>query len=1413
MTGFDNDQDYLESRSETYLRNLPGGAEALDDRLRAEVGVRREIRSDNGQQFEVEVHPDGSEWLLGRVGQSGGTGMMIKGPQAPQGQQQGSGASVAATGTGNAQEGAPQEPRKDGFTEALKDAAKEAGRGVMSGLDQGSLELLKTLRLDDFANWFDSQVEAATGFKGIPYDPPESTGGQMVAGVVQAVPTMIPAARALGGLQKLGTLGRLLYGVGVGATADFAGYSPDDPGFGELAKEIGKMDEPALEAVRSAIEETLAKNEDDGELVKRLKNVGGGALAGGVIEGARGLFKLAKHADPAFLRRLAATGAVGVAMSPDEADASGKTEMMKRLLSGLSRTAADMKFPVRQKLRDLYDQSLKVRDRKLPPVSLGTVGDEEAAAIKAETGLDVAGFERVVDNYGIRHTDKQHGRASTETPRGQLPITRDDIADIPLIVAEPDKIAYGGKDGIGRDIIVYSKTLGDEEERLTFYAEEVRGGKKQLVLQSMWKRKTDEQHGADGAALAPSPTSETLRSAASSDNMASAGPDSKDILSAATGVAVGTGGDDAEARQPEQQQGRVMTIEDLHARQEATGEVQVAGPWRAGLRKAVSIAARDAERPLVERAGGFVKLRPPASAEEAGFLQHLGVPPATGVDFNFAHITSSDDLKAAIDAASQVFAKDIDAAKRGVMKHEATKDIADQLDVSEKVLNRGVGELWNAEQMVAARQMLVTSAQQLDELAQHVRAGTIAPGTASMDETALAFRRQLAFHAAVQAQVKGAQTEIARALSSFRIDVGDDALKGQRIQEMLAQSGGMDDARRMAEDYLAINSRAGRNKFASGSWATKAKNAYFEVWINGLLSNPKTHIVNIAGNAVYGAWQVPERALAGLFGMARTAVTGSEDRVFVGEAMAQIYGSLEGFGDGLRMAAKAFRNEEPLDPIGKIEARTRRAISADNLQVAGPMGKGVDYLGAAIRMPGRFLMAEDEFFKSVGYRMELHSLAYRRMKQALESGASEQDAANVLADTLRNPPTELKAAAEDAARYMTFTKDLESDAMRHVQGLAHTPVGRVILPFVRTPANIMKAAYERSPLYMASPQLWKDISAGGARADVAMARVALGSTMVAWAANLTMEGSVTGGGPADPAEREMWLKSHQPYSVKIGDQWYSYGRIEPLALLFGYTANVVETFKYDVDDKTKDKAALLLVTKVADTLKDKSWLQGVADVSEAMAEPDRFLSVYMARQAGSLGQPVYGSLVRGLVRADDPTIRDSRPDPGEDWALQQLDLMVNGIKSAVGANGDMPPVLDIFGNPKKSQTDDWWEIISPIEATSAKGDPVAEELVRLGMPIAKPDRKIGAVDLSPRQYHDFVELSGKGVKIEGHDFHQALAVLFASPEYLGAFPAVKRRMVKAIYDGYKDVARAELSRRYPDIAPKLMVDQLMRNIR
>jgi hypothetical protein len=128
-------------------------------------------------------------------------------------------------------------------------------------------------------------------------------------------------------------------------------------------------------------------------------------------------------------------------------------------------------------------EAMRIADRQTLLV-IGPV--DNVALILAQTKFNLAGYTRVLDNYGARHTMKQHSDPVRELKRGQLAVTLEDFGLIPLITGEPDYVCADGKNRIGREVIVFVKLIDGIGYR---HVEEIRGKHKLVATDSMRKKK------------------------------------------------------------------------------------------------------------------------------------------------------------------------------------------------------------------------------------------------------------------------------------------------------------------------------------------------------------------------------------------------------------------------------------------------------------------------------------------------------------------------------------------------------------------------------------------------------------------------------------------------------------------------------------------------------------------------------------------------------------------------------------------------------------------------------------------------------------------------------------------------------------------------------------------------------------
>jgi hypothetical protein len=90
------------------------------------------------------------------------------------------------------------------------------------------------------------------------------------------------------------------------------------------------------------------------------------------------------------------------------------------------------------------------------------------------------------------------------------------------------------------------------------------------------------------------------------------------------------------------------------------------------------------------------------------------------------------------------------------------------------------------------------------------------------------------------------------------------------------------------------------------------------------------------------------------------------------------------------------------------------------------------------------------------------------------------------------------------------------------------------------------------------------------------------------------EGLITGHYSNDPAERQRQITSGKPpMSIKIGDQWLSYARVEPVATLMGTVADMMQAYQ-EKRVKNEDLAAADIAKIIGLNLTDKTFTEGLS---------------------------------------------------------------------------------------------------------------------------------------------------------------------------------------------------------------------------
>jgi len=688
----------------------------------------------------------------------------------------------------------------------------------------------------------------------------------------------------------------------------------------------------------------------------------------------------------------------------------------------------------------------------------------------------------------------------------------------------------------------------------------------------------------------------------------------------------------------------------------------------------------------------------PTSAEVAA-----GVPETA---FNLDMIQDADGVKQFIEATARAYGADkIEKISYKQMAEKLSNEGYDEGFIA-RIIDPLQATKASPQDAYKMQLALVDAGKRAFDLGEQVKAAKKA-GELNPELTS-AFMQAVALEGTLVKAVRGRQADIARTLGIFSQARQSSAERGAMLEAIMNEAGGIESVHDFANKYTALASSSARATMAEngyGNALSRGTDMWMSTWINGLLSNPTTHAKNIAGNLFFGGLQIPERALASAIGKTRNFMfKGGEDAISTDEIYAQAMGFLQGIREGGEIAGRAFKSNTPTDPFQKIEATrlNREPFEVDfgDSDTGKAVSGALRYYGKFVTLPGRALMAEDEFFKGVGYRMELNALATReseKMYKALIGSGVDPDnaarqSADFMADMLANPSDDIRDAAMGVARTVTFTRELGSAEriggntvgfnvnLQAMQGAFQNPLLKVFVPFIKTPTNIALEAMARTPgLNFASPRFWGDYNAGGIRRDQAIARVTLGGAMIYSVSAGVFEGRVTGYGPMRMEDKkalegtgwqqfsfvfdtkdvseEMMAKFEKLTTVSRGpDKVYiSYAGLEPIGTLLGIGATSGEYAQMTPGGEDLDKLMMGGALGVYQYLSEQPMLQGFSEIQKVFTSGAKdgptilydFINAASKQMSQFVigGSPVgvHSSFVAGVERIVDPTRSNTMP--------------------------------------------------------------------------------------------------------------------------------------------------------------------------
>ena len=619
----------------------------------------------------------------------------------------------------------------------------------------------------------------------------------------------------------------------------------------------------------------------------------------------------------------------------------------------------------------------------------------------------------------------------------------------------------------------------------------------------------------------------------------------------------------------------------------------------------------------------------------------------------------------------------------------------------------------------------------------------------------------------LHAQYSGNVSEVARTLNIIRrLDhtARNPTLEG--FSKFIDEMGGRPGVQGLANMIRGMTPEQ-MARFATHMQSAKLSDKILWAWYNALLSGPQTHAINLVGSAMFTGQMVAERAVAAGVGATRSGISQLQgkgpvkDRVYFREVSSGFANLMENIRTAMEIGRRAFRTGELADPTTKLEARAPDA--AFGAESANAVAR---FFGRTANIPTRALSAEDEFIKSVARQWETQALAKRQaiMDAKGKKFETPQLENAFIADRYQklvaDPPPELSTRAIEFGRSATFTNHL--GATRHLQQFVNElPALKVILPFIRTPVNLQKEAWQRTPLISSlSSEVREAFNAGGASRDNVIAKNIMGGTFMAGTGYLALQGIITGAGTGDPQTRALERIDVQPYSVRFntseGPRFISISRLDPLlGTQVAVAADLVQLHD-EVSKEDRQKVGMLLSMSISNNMLSKTYLKGLSDFMLAMTDGTRYADSYVQ----GITTSIVPNILSQVSRTIDPALLEANSIL--DKARIKAGFPAFGIDKLFGLE-PLNPKLDRFGQPRvgdqfqlgeplpeghplqrvQQSGEFFLNLFSPTKLKRSSNDPIAKMLLDAGQILTKAPKKVLGIELDDDQHHRYQQLIGQ----------------------------------------------------------------------
>jgi hypothetical protein len=513
-----------------------------------------------------------------------------------------------------------------------------------------------------------------------------------------------------------------------------------------------------------------------------------------------------------------------------------------------------------------------------------------------------------------------------------------------------------------------------------------------------------------------------------------------------------------------------------------------------------------------------------------------------------------------------------------------------------------------------------------------------------------------------------------------------------------------------------------------------------------MLLNPKSMTRNVLGNTIFGTIDNISNAVATPIDFAVGKLTGKRTTT-----LPSIRGQLK---SGLQGAKDAIQDAK----LGIDTSPSRSQFELPNKTIF----QGNDLFNRSMNKLDQITKAGLQLGDRPFYKAAYDDVLRQQMKLAKVDKPTEammEQAKKIAEQRTYQDVNALTEAFKRAQKALNLGKDIG--------------IGNAVLPFTKTPANILKRAIEYSPAGVSDAikealNIKKGLFDQKKFVD-SLSRSVTGTALIMVGYDLAKKGIITGKGNKDKdvaaLERNM---GKSDYAFHVGDKYYTYDWMQPSSMALAIGADIFN------NGKNREAAANTVIEAIksgGETLLKQSLLQGLQRFMGGYSTMDNLQETLV--NVPSMFVP---TALKQVAQLTDGTQRN----------IQDGDVLKQGanlIKSKLPiASKSLQPKIDTFGNEVKAyqgKNNIFNVLFNPGFSTEFKPNETQKEILRIY-------KSTGNKDQFPRVAPKSFTWRGENIKLTPEEYTQYQRTLGKLTE-----EKFRNIMEQKTYQLYADEAKAK----------------------